>query len=123
MLNRIVLVLVYVAAGINHFVHPQFYVDIMPPYLPAPAALVAVSGVFEIVLGLLLLPVRTRRWAAYGIALMLVAFLPVHVYMLQPSYRELHPNITPLLAWLRLLLQPVLIFWVLTQTRAPRRVA
>jgi len=121
MIDRILLVLLYVAAGINHFVHPQFYIQIMPPYLPAAAALVAISGVVEIVLGLLLLPVRTRRWAAYGIALMLVAFLPVHIYMLQPSYRELHPGITPLLAWLRLLLQPVLILWVLTQTRPPKR--
>jgi uncharacterized membrane protein len=119
-INIIVLVVLYVAAGINHFWHPEFYTAIMPQYLPWPSLLVVISGVAEIGLGVLLIPASTRRWAAYGIALMLVAFLPVHIYMIQPSYRVLHPNITPLLAWGRLLLQPVLILWVLTLARRPK---
>ncbi|OYY52007.1 MAG: hypothetical protein B7X59_08605, partial [Polaromonas sp. 39-63-203] len=51
MLSRYLLGLLFVAAGINHFWHTPFYVAMMPPYLPAPLALVYFSGVAEIGLG------------------------------------------------------------------------
>jgi len=38
----------YVAAGINHFIHPEFYRKIMPPWLPFHDGLIFISGVFEI---------------------------------------------------------------------------
>ncbi|RYY97048.1 MAG: DoxX family protein, partial [Chitinophagaceae bacterium] len=60
---RTLMALLYVAAGVNHFVHPAMYLAIMPPWLPAHAALVAISGVAEVVLGVLLLVPRTRRAA------------------------------------------------------------
>ena len=54
-LFRYLLSLFFIAAGINHFWHTPFYVAMMPPYLPAPLALVYLSGVAEIGLGALLL--------------------------------------------------------------------
>src|SRR5689334_12717840 len=53
----------YVAAGINHFWHPRFYLRIMPPYLPAPHLLNYASGIIEILLGVLLLVKTTRPFA------------------------------------------------------------
>ena len=41
----------------------DFYVGIMPPYLPWPLALVYLSGVAEASVGVLLL---FRRWAVWG---------------------------------------------------------
>ena len=49
------LALLFVGAGANHFVHADFYANIIPPYLPWHLTLVYVSGVFEVVLGVLLL--------------------------------------------------------------------
>ena len=42
--------LLFILAGINHFVRPGFYVAIMPPYLPWHLELVYLSGLFEVLL-------------------------------------------------------------------------
>lgn len=71
--------LLYIAAGINHFVNAEMYLRTMPPYLPAHEALVALSGVIEIVLGVALVlrpKTRLRVWAAWGIVLLLIAVFP-----------------------------------------------
>ena len=105
--------LLYVAAGINHFWHPKFYIRIMPPYLPAPLALNYLSGAIEIALGLLLCIKPFQKAAALGIAILLVLFISVHIYMLQASLKS-HPYAVPVsLAIARLALQPLLILWAL----------
>lgn len=109
--------LVYVAAGINHFWHPRFYLRLMPPYLSSPQLLNQLSGIAEILLGLLLLTNTTRPFAAWGLAALLLAFMLVHVYMLQEALRRPGYFMSPRAAWLRLLLQPVLIAWALWYTR------
>ena len=50
--GRGLLALGMVVAGVLHLVFPKPYVSIMPAYLPAPAALVWISGVAEIAGGL-----------------------------------------------------------------------
>ena len=73
--------LLYIAAGINHFVNAEMYLRTMPPYLPAHEALVALSGVIEIVLGVALVlrpKTRLRVWAAWGIVLLLIAVFPAN---------------------------------------------
>ena len=50
--------LLFMAAGTNHFINPDFYVSIMPPYLSWQLTLVYASGVAEVVLGALLLVPR-----------------------------------------------------------------
>ena len=51
----------YVGAGTLHFVRPEFYLRIMPPYIPWHVAMVQVSGAFEILGGLGLLLPQTRQ--------------------------------------------------------------
>ena len=108
----IVLIAGYLAAGINHFYNPTSYLRIIPPYIPHPALVNIISGALEMLLALLLIPTKTRRYSAYGIMLLLVAFLPVHINMVLHAPLQLGSiTVTPLLAWIRLLLQPVLILW------------
>jgi len=71
-----------ILAGANHFAHESFYVRIMPPYLPWPNELVWVSGVFEVVLGALLLLPITAAAAAWGIIALLVAVFPANIHTL-----------------------------------------
>ena len=97
----------YVYGGVNHFLNPDFYLVIMPPYIPAHGMLVGLSGVAEIVLGLALLLSLTQRLAAWGIIAMLVAFLPVHVHMLVNA--ELFPDAPIVFLWIRFPLQALLI--------------
>ncbi len=98
----------YIVAGILHFVRPGFYTRIIPPYLPAHWLLVLLSGGAEILLGAGLLFDETRSLAAWGIILMLLAFMPVHIYMLQS---EKFKNLPKWVLWARLPLQLALIYW------------
>lgn len=109
----IIMIIGYLLAGINHFVHPASYIKIIPPYLPMPAVLNILAGVFEVLFALMLIFERTRKLAAYGIILMLIAFLPVHIDMVTRAPLQLGSiTVTPLLAWIRLIvLQPLLIAW------------
>lgn len=70
----------YIGAGVMHFVNPTFYLAMMPPQLPRPAALIAISGVAEIVLGVALLVPATRVYAAWGIIALLIAVFPANIY-------------------------------------------
>jgi len=111
-----VMATLYVAAGINHFWHPRFYLRLMPPYLPAPHLLNLLSGAIEIILGALLLLWPTRPLAAWGVAAMLLVFMLVHVYMLQQALHQPGYFMSVRAAWFRLLLQPLLIAWALWYT-------
>ena len=99
----------FLGAGVLHFVHPAPYLRIVPPALPAPRLLVLLSGVAEVAGGLGLLLPATRRWAAWGLLALLLAVFPANVYMLQ-IHEQLH--LPAWAAWARLPLQPLLMWWV-----------
>ena len=101
-------VVTYVVAGLNHFINPKMYMAIMPPYVPAHAQLVALSGVAEVVLGLGLLFTATRSQAAWGLILLLIAVFPANVFMATSNRFRRFPA---WLRWARLPLQGVLIWW------------
>ena len=110
----------FIGAGLWHFAHPEFYLKIMPPYLPWHLALVYVSGVFEFVLGEMLLFRPTMRLAAWGLILLLIAVFPANIYVYQ--HQEVVPA-PPIVHLLRLPLQGVLIVWAFWYTRPERRPA
>lgn len=105
----------YVLAGINHFRNPEVYMSIMPNYLPYHYALVIISGIFELALGVLLLFKQTRQWAAWGIILLLIAVFPANIQMAIDFYQIDHPYLW--LALVRLPLQLVLIWWAYIYTK------
>jgi uncharacterized membrane protein len=114
---RWVLAALFVVAGAMHFVFPAVYVRIVPPYLPYPAGLVAVSGVAEILGGLGLLVERTRRAAAVGLALLLLAVFPANWWMAASHVEFGNPPIPAWVLWARLPLQVPLIWWALRYAR------
>lgn len=101
--------LVYVASGVNHFVHTTVYVGIMPDHYSDPRLLVQLSGIAEIAGGVGLLLPATRRVAAGGLAAMLVVFLDVHLYMVR--HPERFPGVPRWVLWARVPLQFGLIAW------------
>lgn len=105
----------YILAGVNHFLNPEVYLQIMPPYLPWHLGLVYASGVFEILLGALVLVSRFTKLAAWGIVLLLLSFVPVHLHM--ASNAEAFANIPSIILWLRLPLQVALMAWAYWHTR------
>jgi len=104
--------LFYILAGCNHFLSTAVYYGIMPKWLPAPGFLIYFSGVLEIVFGFLLLFKKTRKLAAVLIILMLIAFMPAHIYMIQKAPFMLGKiEITTIIAWARLPFQLLFISW------------
>jgi uncharacterized membrane protein len=102
-------VLFFIAAGMLHFLRPELYLKIMPPYFPAPQLLVAVSGVAEIAGGIGLAIRPLRRAAGWELIALLLAVFPANIYMVQ------HPGqfkFAPWILWARLPLQGVFILWV-----------
>ncbi|WP_448698074.1 MauE/DoxX family redox-associated membrane protein [Mucilaginibacter sp. AW1-3] len=117
-LSLVILIIFYILSGINHFRNPAGYVHIIPTYLPAPGLLNILAGIFEITFGMMLMFAQTRPLAAWGIILMLLAFLPVHIDMIVHAPMMLgNFKITPLIAWLRIPLQGLLIWWAWWYTR------
>jgi len=105
----------FIGAGLNHFISTDFYLRIMPPYLPWHLPLVYASGVAETALGALLLVRRWSRIAAWGLILLLIAVFPANLHMALNAH--LYPQFSPLLLWLRLPLQGLLIAWAYLYTR------
>ncbi len=107
------MIILYLAAGVNHFIHPDFYIKIIPTYLPEPVLINIVAGIAELLLGVLLIFKNTRKYAAFGIILILIFFIPAHIYTIQKADCNSGKICWPLLiAWIRLVpFQFVLIWW------------
>jgi uncharacterized membrane protein len=106
---RWLLILLFLTAGIAHFVRPQAFVAVMPPYLPWHLELVYLSGAIEIVLAMLLILPRTRRFASWGMMGLLVAVFPAHIHAAMNP--ETLPIVPTAVIWLRMPFQAVLIAW------------
>jgi uncharacterized membrane protein len=106
---------IFVAGGINHFVAPDIYLKIMPPYLPWHRELVFLSGFFEVSLGIMLLIPATSRLAAWGLIALLIAVFPANIHLYQ--HQEIAPRIPGWAHLLRLPLQGVLIYWAHAYTQ------
>ncbi|MDS0297751.1 hypothetical protein NDI76_03225 [Halogeometricum sp. S1BR25-6] len=112
----------YTLAGVMHFVAPEAYERVVPPQFPRRRALVYVSGVAEVVLGVGVLPRRTRRQSAWGLVALLFAVFPANVYMAtNDTLGDVVPDrfrgIARVAAWVRLPLQGVLMLWAWRYTR------
>lgn len=102
----------YVVAGVMHFVRPDAYLPLMPPYLPWHAALIFWSGVAEVGLGLAILVPALRPWAAWGIVLLLIAIFPanIHVALYNVPLFGMAEG-AGIWNWVRLPVQGVLALW------------
>ena len=115
---RYVLGILFVLAGINHFVSPEFYIPIMPDYLPWHEELVFLSGVAEIVAGILVAIPATQRIGAWAIIAILVAVFPANIHMaMNPEEFSGYAASTAL--YIRLPIQLIPAIWAYWYTRKP----
>ena len=112
----------YTLAGIMHFVVPEFYMKIMPPYLPWHLPIVYLSGFAEILLGIGLIYKPTRRWSAIGIIALLIAVFPANIYLAfsDTAQEALGTNRLQAL-WIRFPIQLVLILIAYWQSKVQDR--
>ena len=110
---RILLIGFFLFAGSYHFINPHFYFDQIPDYFANKELINYAAGTIEIALALGVAFKKTRFWAAIGIVILLLAFVPTHWLVIQKDGCIPTAYCVPLwLAWARLLvLQPLLILW------------
>ena len=104
-----IMAVLYIMAGLNHFVMPKFYLRIIPPYIPWHKDMNYISGAVEIILGTLLFFPAYSELAAWGIILLLIAVFPANLYHFT-SYKA-RKGIPRWVLYLRLPFQAVLILW------------
>ena len=100
----------YVIVGIKHFIEPEYFLSIVPPYLPYHLELVYISGLFEILFGLLILFPKYRYYGAIGLILLLMAVFPANIYLAQSKEAQEALGATQEIATWRLPIQGVLIW-------------
>jgi len=105
-ISILVMTILYISAGIQHFVNPDWFVNIMPPFLPFHYEAVYISGFFEIILGGMLFFKNTRYIAAWGLIGLLLAVYPANIYLAFNSTPQEAIKISAFAAsWVRLPIQ------------------
>ena len=99
----------YIIAGLVHFWKPKAYSKIMPKWLPFHKELVFLSGVFEVLFGILVLIPSTQSIGAWGLIATLIGVFPANINMLVTNDSQKW-WVTAIL-WLRLPIQFWLIYW------------
>ena len=113
LLSKYSCILFYLSAGMNHILSPDFYIGLIPNYLPYPYVINILSGLLEMSLAFFILFPKSLKIGAWGIIILLIFFIPSHIYFIQLG--SCVPNglcVNPIIGWLRLIIvHPLLIFW------------
>ncbi|MBT3623723.1 MAG: hypothetical protein HON77_20385 [Gammaproteobacteria bacterium] len=107
----------FFGGGVTHFTNTDFFVAIVPPWWPWPLFAVYASGVFEVLLALLILLPKARPLAGWGIIALTLAVTPANVHMwLHP---EQFPDVSETALSIRLVIQVFLVALIWWSTRLP----
>ena len=101
----------YIYIGIRHFTEPDFFLSIMPNYMSFHLELVYLSGLFEILFGIMILFKKSRVLGAKGLILLLIAVFPGNIYLAQSSLAQSLLGITQETAIIRLPFQGLFILF------------
>ena len=101
----------YTSVGIKHFIDPNYFLAIVPPYLPYPLELIYISGFFEILFGIMILFPKYRLYGSVGLILLLIAVFPANIYLAQNKEAQEFIGASQQIATWRLPIQGLLI-WV-----------
>jgi uncharacterized membrane protein len=110
---RIAMAIALIAAGTDHWVTPERYLPMMPPWMPLHLELVLFTGAAEIAGAFGLLMARTRTLAGIALAAYFVAVFPANIHN---ALNAVAIDGLPQAAWYywaRLPFQPLAIWWAL----------
>jgi uncharacterized membrane protein len=105
----------YTITGIKHFIESDYFLSIIPPYLPFHIELVYISGFFEILFGLMILFPKYRYYGSIGVILLLIAVFPANIYLAQSKEAQEAIGTSQQIAIWRLPIQGILIwiaYWI-----------
>ncbi|MDB0602013.1 hypothetical protein [Tenacibaculum maritimum] len=104
---KILLAVFLIYGGFNHFYKPEFYNGFIPNFLPK-LAVNYIFGAIEMLLGIGLFIKGYQRKSAYGIFLLMLLFMPLHIW---DAFKE-NPAIgSKTAAYIRIAVQFLFIAW------------
>ena len=108
----------FMSGGVSHFLFIDFFVRAMPDYIPLHKELVIISGIFEILGAVGILVPKTRLFSAVGLILLCIAVFPANMNMAINSH--LYGDVSPIMIYLRLPFQLVIIWFIWWSVAAER---
>ena len=78
----------YTYVGVRHFIDPDFFLAIMPNYLSMHLFFVYLTGLMEVVFGLLLAFRKTRKIASYGLIVLLLIVFPANIHLVESELSQ-----------------------------------
>ena len=118
-LQKLILIIIssifYTIVGVKHFIEPDYFLSIIPPYLPFHIELVYISGFFEILFGLMILFPKYRYYGSIGLILLLIAIFPANIYLAQSKEAQEAIGASQQITIWRLPIQGILIwiaYWI-----------
>jgi len=113
-INLYLISILFIYAGLAHFINPQFYTNITPSFIPFKQFLVDLTGVLEILGGILILFKTTRKTGVYLLLGLLILFFIVHLDMLFNYQVSENFILNKSLLLIRIIIQFILIGWVIS---------
>ncbi|NRT15417.1 putative membrane protein [Flavobacterium sp. 28A] len=77
---KIVMAIFMIYGGVQHFTNTAFYSPFVPDFLTFKVAIIYISGIIEIAIGLMLLFKQSEGMGALGLLILMLVFLPIHVW-------------------------------------------
>ncbi|UMB53003.1 hypothetical protein MKD41_11735 [Lutibacter sp. A64] len=77
---KIVIAVFMIYAGAQHFIKPSFFMPFVPAFLTFKLAIIYISGAVEIIVGAMLFFKKYSKLGALGILILLILFLPIHIW-------------------------------------------
>jgi len=119
-IGLLLFILLFIAAGIYHFREAFGFAKMLPEFFPWRLPIIYLTGVVEWIAAILLFVPRIRRKMGIVIAWYLVMIFPANIYAAFAGIPVPGMVESPQWAlWVRLLFQPLLIWWVLWATAVP----
>lgn len=101
--------------ALGHVLFTKGMAMMIPPFIPYRTALVYITGVMEVLMGLALLAPPLRRYAGYALIIFFILILPANIYgslMHLNMGKGTYDGPGPAYLWFRIPLQLFFIAWV-----------
>lgn len=110
---RLAMGITMVFFGVDHLVTPDRYFAMVESWLPSANVIVAITGYCEIAGGLGLLIPGLRRWAGLMLAAYFIAVFPANIHNALYGLNAQGLPSAGWYYWIRLLFQPLAVWWAL----------
>jgi uncharacterized membrane protein len=111
--GRIAATVMFILTGISHFTNTAAFLEITPDFIPATREMIYLSGVLEILGAIGLQIPKLRKFSAWGLIFLLIAVFPANINAaVNDIWTEIAFGIGNWYLWVRLIFQPVFIWWV-----------